>query len=92
MQREIVQDLVSRNVRWVVIARVWDPSEPNASAISSGVTVLDEFIRATYAPVVEYGNYQNSAIVQCRRKTSDQPAQASASTAGGHPVRMRCLS
>jgi hypothetical protein len=58
VQREIVQNLVSKSVRWVVIARVWDPSEPNASAISSGVTVLDEFIRANYAPLVEFGDYQ----------------------------------
>jgi hypothetical protein len=58
VQREIVQDLVSKNVKWVVIAKVWDPNEPNASSISSGVTVLDEFIQANYAPLVEFGAYQ----------------------------------
>ena len=48
VQREIVQDLVSRNVRWVVIARVWDPSEPNRHAISTSLSRAGPLpIRAT---------------------------------------------
>jgi hypothetical protein len=32
--------------------------EANASAVSSGVYFLDDFIRSAYAPIVKFGNYE----------------------------------
>jgi hypothetical protein len=41
-----------------VIWRSWESREPNASSVSSGVTFLDDYIRARYAPEAGFGAYQ----------------------------------
>lgn len=58
VQQAIIQELESKHVRWVVLADIGVWSEPNDSAISSGVIELDEFIRANYKNVAEFGVYQ----------------------------------
>jgi hypothetical protein len=58
VQKAIAADLAARNVRWVVTFKIWESQEPNASAISSGVTYLDEFIRSNYVNVTTIGNYR----------------------------------
>jgi hypothetical protein len=57
VQEAIVYDIKSKSVNWIVLVNVPESSEPNASAVSSGVHFLDDFIRSTYAPTVTYGNY-----------------------------------
>ncbi|MGD0589224.1 MAG: glycosyltransferase family 39 protein [Bacteroidota bacterium] len=58
VQEEIVHDIQSKNVRWIVLVNVLESCEPNASAVSSGVLFLDDFIRSVYAPIVKFGNYE----------------------------------
>lgn len=58
VQREIVADLVRHDVRILILnmrkATVW---EPNESGVSSGVTILDDFIRQRFEPVKSFGPY-----------------------------------
>ena len=57
IQREIIAELRARNVRVVVLESNWDGvAEPNDSAKSSGVHLLDEYIRQSYIPIRTYGN------------------------------------
>jgi hypothetical protein len=57
VQQAIVEDLQDKQVTWAVTVE-WSPStEPNGSAVSSGVRVLDEFIRANYRRIAEYSAY-----------------------------------
>jgi hypothetical protein len=58
VQKAIAADLVAKDVRWVVTFKMWESREPNASAVSSGVTYLDEFIQANYVNVTTIGNYR----------------------------------
>jgi hypothetical protein len=58
VQEEIVYNITSANVHWIVLVDVPESSEPNASAISSGVHFLDDFIRSTYVPTVKFDNYE----------------------------------
>jgi hypothetical protein len=54
-QDEIVNDLERHRVRFVVLSKVFDGRrEPNGSAISSGVTRLDDFLRERYAEVAAF--------------------------------------
>jgi hypothetical protein len=49
IQEEIVAELEARAVRYVVTTSEWDNiNEPNESAISSNVLLLDEYIRNNY--------------------------------------------
>jgi hypothetical protein len=58
VQREIVQDLERLAVRHVVLSDAFeDALEPNASRLSSGVVILDEFIRGQYTPVARFTAY-----------------------------------
>jgi hypothetical protein len=60
IQTEIVASLQRAHTR--VIVRWLDPraehSEPNGSARSSGVHVLDDYVRRHYRPIARYGVYQ----------------------------------
>jgi len=58
VQQEIVHELTEKNVQWVVTMRGWESREPNASAVSSGITHLDDFIRANYRADTTFGAYQ----------------------------------
>jgi hypothetical protein len=58
VQQRIVQELEARHVHWVVL---WDAplsEEKNASASSSGVTLLDACLQECYAPVAHFGRYE----------------------------------
>ena len=59
VQREIARDLVrSRTpvvIRWLAPSR--REREPNGSARSSGVHLLDRAIAARYRPAARYGDY-----------------------------------
>jgi hypothetical protein len=56
IQSEIIAELRTSRPRYVVLSSKWDNvEEPNESARSSGVTVLDQFIRANYRAVAAFG-------------------------------------
>ena len=58
VQEEIVADLERQAVRYVVTTDNYEGvHEPNASALSSGVTLLDDYIRAHYEPVATFVAY-----------------------------------
>jgi hypothetical protein len=58
VQREIVNDLEAYQVRYIVLSDAFDGViEPNASALSSGITLLDDFIRGNYRVVERFGVY-----------------------------------
>jgi hypothetical protein len=57
VQEGIVHDIESHNVKWIILMNAPDPTDPNASAVSSGVNVLDDFIKLSYTPVAEFGHY-----------------------------------
>lgn len=57
VQETIVSELESKKVRWVVLMDVFH-AEPNASALSSGVTLLDDYLASHYRhPVHAIGRY-----------------------------------
>jgi hypothetical protein len=58
VQQQIVAGLEAKHVRWIVRTRMWESHEPNASAISSGVTYLDDYLSANFRPVTTIGMYQ----------------------------------
>jgi hypothetical protein len=56
IQNEMVAELERQAVRTIVLSPEWDNvMEPNASALSSGVTILDDYIRMHYEKVEQYG-------------------------------------
>jgi hypothetical protein len=57
VQELIVRDLTLKNVRWVVLLNRAGSQEPNESALSSGIFVLDQYIQSAYKPVREFGAY-----------------------------------
>jgi hypothetical protein len=56
-QERIVDDLASREIRWIVLLSVPDSEEPNYSAISSGVYRLDDYIESNFEPETSFGDY-----------------------------------
>jgi hypothetical protein len=54
----IVADLTKNGVRTVVIVKMLLPDEPNRSRVSSGVFVLDEYLRSKFSPVRETEEYK----------------------------------
>lgn len=58
VQREIVADLERHGARYLVLSRQFEGyAEPNLSARSSGVTILDDYIARRYRVVEEFGAY-----------------------------------
>ena len=55
IQTEMIRELQTVKPRYVVLFPVDDFSEPNESSISSGVLLLDDFIRTNYKEVQEFG-------------------------------------
>ena len=55
IQAEMVRELQSVKPPYVVLGPVGDLSEPNESSVSSGVVLLDNFIRANYKTAREFG-------------------------------------
>ncbi len=58
VQQFIANELESKKVRWLVLAKIWDSTEPNDSALDSGVVYLDEYIRMNYSETAEFGMYK----------------------------------
>ena len=57
IQNEMVSELESKKPRFVVLESDWDNiKEPNDSAVSSGVTVLDDYLRNHYDFVANFGS------------------------------------
>ena len=55
IQNEMVSELEGKKPRFVVLESDWDNvKEPNGSALSSGVTILDDYIRLHYETVRQY--------------------------------------
>jgi hypothetical protein len=56
VQNGMVAELDRLALRYIVLESDWDNvAEPNASALSSGVTILDDYIRLHYETVRQYG-------------------------------------
>ena len=58
IQQQIVNELETKQVKWVVLVKVGDSEEPNLSAADSGVFFLDEYIRFHYSEMAEFGTYR----------------------------------
>ncbi|AFM24213.1 glycosyltransferase family 39 protein [Desulfomonile tiedjei] len=57
VQKEIIEALSRHNVQWIVLVDIKQSTEPNASSVSTGITILDEFIRENYRSVAQFGIY-----------------------------------
>jgi hypothetical protein len=57
VQQRIVKDLMKNHVRTVVISKALPPDEPNKSRLSSGVFVLDDYLRSEFSRVRQTENY-----------------------------------
>ena len=58
VQREIIADLIRPDVRLIIINHgIPNPNEPNESSLSSGITLLDDFIRDRYQENQRFGRY-----------------------------------
>lgn len=59
VQLEIVDELKRNNVKFIVLwSGAENVAEPNESSLSSGITILDDYIRTNYAPVMYFGPYK----------------------------------
>ncbi len=59
IQQTIVAELTRGDVRYIALTTEFDDiEEPNESARSSGVFVLDDYIRNTYEPAATFGYYR----------------------------------
>ena len=58
VQEEIAGELESGKVALLVLVDIGRSNEPNQSSISSGVTFLDNYIRANYRRAATFGEYQ----------------------------------
>jgi hypothetical protein len=57
VQAEIIKSLESKQVNYLILVNYWLSNEPNKSAISSGVTDLDVYIRSQYRAEAQFGEY-----------------------------------
>jgi hypothetical protein len=58
VQEEMVAELKATDPDWLVFVTWGNPNEPNASRFSSGVTLLDDYIRAEYRREYTVGMYE----------------------------------
>lgn len=57
VQREVIDSLKRKNVQWLIMTNIKDSQEPNLTSVSSGVHILDEYIRNEYAPDRTFDDY-----------------------------------
>ncbi|MCX8021531.1 MAG: hypothetical protein N2745_02005 [Syntrophorhabdaceae bacterium] len=57
VQKNIVRELMEKEIKWVVIVNITDPPEGDAKSKSSGINYLDRFIMDNYRHVHTTGNY-----------------------------------
>ena len=56
IQAQMIRELQAAAPPYIVLDAEWDQArEPNDSAISSGVTLLDDYIHKTYRPATSFG-------------------------------------
>jgi hypothetical protein len=56
IQQEMVGELQRTHPKLIILESGWDNTdEPNESSMSSGVTVLDDYLRRTYVPTAVFG-------------------------------------
>jgi hypothetical protein len=66
IQTEMVRELEAVKPKVVVLRSDWsDVREPNESSISSGVSILNDFIRARYVPTATFAGIQ---VYELRRE------------------------
>jgi hypothetical protein len=58
VQKKIIDNIISGNVNLIVLANLFANSEPNAAFVSSGVNILDDFIRTNYQVIAKFGRYE----------------------------------
>jgi hypothetical protein len=56
-QCEIIDEIKRQKVTYVVLWMAPEATEPNRSSESSGVTILDDFIKANYDQIAGFGKY-----------------------------------
>ena len=90
IQSEMVSELEHARPRLIVLNSEWeDLREPNQSAESSGVTILDEYIRTHYVRAATFGGYQIYLLRRSDRegidrdRLRDRPGVAGTSAIGG---------
>jgi hypothetical protein len=58
IQRQMVEELDRAKPKLVIIENIFQNiNEPNGSAVSSGVTILDDYLRRTYTPAARFETY-----------------------------------
>jgi hypothetical protein len=58
IQSAMIREMESGHVNWIVLASDWDDTrEPNDSAVSTGVTALDVYIRDRFRLAQQFGTY-----------------------------------
>jgi hypothetical protein len=78
VQTEMIEDLVRNDVRLVALDTRWDQmAEPNDSANSSGVCLLDRFIQHHYREVARFGSIVMLARQDAYRGRPTPPAAIS---------------
>jgi len=56
IQKEMITEMQNPNFQWIVLDSRWEKmQEPNGSSISSGVTLLDQFIATHFVEVAQFG-------------------------------------
>jgi hypothetical protein len=55
-QQEIVAELERRNVRTIVLRKITS-DEPNRTAVSNGITTLDDYVRRNFVATRRFADY-----------------------------------
>ncbi len=57
VQEEMIAQIEAEGVEWIVLVDAWESTEPNQSAVSTGVTRLDEYLRDNFRAAQSFGSY-----------------------------------
>jgi hypothetical protein len=55
IQERMIDELRGVKPKLIVLEKWGELTDPNESSVSSGVTLLDDYIRQTYEPVATFG-------------------------------------
>ncbi len=69
VQEEIIQEIAAAGINHIILKEETQIETQNKSGISSGVTLLDDYIRRNYAPDKSFGEYS----VWIRKDTAQVP-------------------
>lgn len=84
VQEEIVRGFQRHRVEWLIVSTRFDAwNEPNASALSSGVTYLDDYIRSNYGLVRRFPPW-----IEVLRRTTPWESGAGFEASGVVPRRL----